>query len=281
MKTRKWFGALLIAIAALGLFGVVNAQGEEESDCPAIMGGSIRGYVYGRAYDNGVPVPEGLEVIAVDDSGYVVGCGETLQYGVIPLMTVYQSGRFDPGVEFFVGGKFFFSDPIIGEWWGNMKELRLTLTTERPQGLPGVTVSLPTATVTTTYEITIPLTVSSTVSAKLFAGEVHFDSESLEFLDLEGGSILPRSSDIALNDILVKEGRLVFYGGGSDKFLLDGELLLLRFRGMEVGASHLRIESFVTDAPTQTELVDGGVTITAESAQSEDTFLYLPSVTTD
>ncbi len=281
MKTRKLVAVLLVAIAALSIFGVANAQDVEESDCPAIMGGTIRGYVYGRAYDNGVPVEEGLEVIAVDDSGYVVGCGETLKYGVVPLMTIYQSGRFDPGVEFFIDGKFYFSDPTIGEWWGNMKELRLTLTTERPQDLPAVNVALPTITVTQTQEITIPLMVSSTVAGKLFAGELNFDPESLEFLGLEGGSILPRSAGVAFNDVLVSEGKLIFYGGGPDKFLLNGELLLLRFKGMEVGGSHLRLESFVTDAVAATEFIDGGVTITAVSPQTGGIFLYLPSVTTD
>ena len=275
------FAILLVVVAALGIFGGANAQDAEESDCPAIMGGSIRGYVYGRAYDQGVPVAEGLEIIAVDDSGYIIGCGETLQYGVIPMMTIYQSGRQDPGVEFFINGKFYFSDPAIGEWWGNMKELRITLTTDRPQGVPDVTVSLPTAQVTQTHEITIPLTVSSTVTGKLFAGQVEFDPKSLEFIGLDGGSIMPRSAGVAFNDTLVKEGKLVFYGGSADRFLMSGELLLLRFMGMEVGGSHLRIESFVTDSVAEIEFVDGGVTITAQSAQTEEVFLYLPSVVTE
>jgi len=280
VKTRKLVVALLVAIAALSILGVAYAQEDDgESNCPAIMGGSIRGYVYGRAYDGGVPVQEGLEVIAVDDSGYVVGCGETLQYGVIPMMTIYQSGRQDPGVQFFIAGKFFFSDPTIGEWWGNMKELRLTLTTERPQGVPEITVSLPTATVTQTHIITIPVTISSTVVGRLFAGEVDFDKESLEFLGIEGGASLPRGANVTFIDNLISEGRAVFYGGSDERFLLNGQLVLLQFRALEAGVSQLHLDGFASDiVQSTTELVDGEVTITEEAADGQGTVLYLPAV---
>lgn len=280
MKTK--LVVLIVVVVVLGLFssyGVVYAQ-DDESDCPAMMGGSIRGYVYGRAYMGGVPVPEGQEVIAVDDSGYIIGCGETLQYGVIPLMTVYQSGRQDPGVEFFIDGKFYFSDPPIGEWWGSMNELRLVLSDERPSGSFEAAVSLPAVTVTATEEVEVSLMVSATQTSHLFAGQINFDPETLEFIGVEGGAILPRGANWAYNPEMISEGRLVVYGGGTEQFLLQGELLKLRFRARAPGQSGLLIERFVFDEIGLTETTDGTVVVNAQGVEQEITYLYIPQIST-